>query len=50
MKQGKCPTKRQAILIKTYGLKHENWLIIKNLPGEMHLKHRETGRVKVLQT
>jgi len=48
MKQGKRPIKRQAILIKSYGLKHENWLIVKNLPDELHIAHRETGSKKVL--
>ncbi|MFD4707999.1 DUF6906 family protein [Gottfriedia sp. NPDC058432] len=48
IKQGKRPTKRQAILIRSYGFKHGNWLIVKNLLEELHIAHRETGSKKVL--
>lgn len=48
MKQGKRPTRRQASLIKSYGLNSDNWLIVKNLPGELHISHRETGSKRVL--
>lgn len=48
MKHGKKPTVKQSTIIKKFGLNQENWLVIKNLPDELHIAHRETGRVKVI--
>lgn len=48
MKNGKKPTVKQAITIKKSGLNPANWLIVKNLQDELHIAHRETGRVKVI--
>lgn len=48
MKNGKRPTRKQKILIKQRGLNPENWLVMKNLPKEMHIVHRVTGKTKVL--
>jgi len=48
MKQGKRPTKKQSSLIQSYGLDHSNWLVVKNLPDELHISHRETGSLRVL--
>lgn len=49
MKQGKRPTKRQKTALAKMGLNPNNWLIVKNLPGCMHLKHRHTGRARVMK-
>lgn len=48
MKNGKRPSRNQRRLIVHAGLNPNNWLIIKNLPEEMHLVHRETGTQRVI--
>ncbi|WP_209121552.1 hypothetical protein [Alkalihalobacillus sp. BA299] len=48
MKNGKAPTKKQKIAIKEVGLNPNNWLVSKNLQEELHIVHRETGRLKVI--
>lgn len=48
MKQGKRPTKRQAILIKSCNLNPNNWLVFKNTDGKLHLVHRETGTKRII--
>lgn len=48
MKAGKRPTLRQKIAIKWAGLNPNNWLVFKNLPDELHIVHRQTGRTKVI--
>ena len=49
MKHGTKPTKAQHIFIKSYRLNPENWLVTKNLPGELHLVHRHTNTTKILK-
>jgi hypothetical protein len=48
MKHGKRPTRAQKKLIKATGLNPLNWLVVKNLPGELHLAHRHTNTARVL--
>lgn len=48
VKHGKKPTVKQTTIIKKSGLNQENWYIIKNLPDELHIAHRETGWMKVI--
>jgi hypothetical protein len=48
MKQGKKPTRNQKMLIKDAGLKPDNWLIVKNPSGELHMIHKETGTHRVI--
>ncbi|WP_412761269.1 DUF6906 family protein [Parageobacillus thermoglucosidasius] len=48
MKNGKKPTKRQKEIIKQARLNPDNWLVVKNLPDELHIVHRETGRQRVI--
>lgn len=48
MKSGKRPTRRQMAAIKWCGLNPDNWLVVKNLPDELHIVHRETGRLRVI--
>jgi len=49
LKHGKKPTKKQKLAIAAAKLNPNNWLITKNLPGELHLQHRFTGRPRVLK-
>jgi membrane-bound lytic murein transglycosylase MltF len=48
MKKGKKPTRNQKKLIKSAGLNPDNWFIVKNPSGELHLVHRETGTHRVI--
>lgn len=48
MKNGKNPTVRQKMLIKSCNLNPENWLIYKNIDGRLHLVHRNTGTTRVV--
>ncbi|WP_353053736.1 DUF6906 family protein [Bacillus thuringiensis] len=48
MKNGKKPTKREKILIKSQNLNPENWLIYKKVEGELHLVHRHTNSIRVI--
>jgi hypothetical protein len=48
MKKGLKPTKRQKIALERCGLKHDNWLVYKNVDGNLHLVHRETGTTRVI--
>jgi hypothetical protein len=49
MKQGRRPTRKQKLIIEAAGHNPDNWLVTKNLQGEMHLEHRDTGQSKVLK-
>lgn len=44
MKNGKKPTKKQAIFIKMHGLNWENWLVVKDTPDRMELLHRHSDK------
>ncbi|WP_042403573.1 hypothetical protein [Geomicrobium sp. JCM 19037] len=48
MKSGKRLTKAQKMLLTSYNLNYENWLVIKNLDHELHLVHRHTNNTRVL--
>ncbi|MBW3491812.1 hypothetical protein [Bacillus sp. FDAARGOS_1420] len=48
MKNGKNPTKRERIYIKSYDLNPDNWLIFKKVSNELHLVHRYTNTTKVI--
>ncbi|MFI8707111.1 DUF6906 family protein [Bacillus sp. NPDC077411] len=48
MKNGKKPTKREKIHIKSYNLNPDNWLIYKKVDGELHLVHRNTFVKRVI--
>ena len=45
----KRPTRKQSILISESGLRPENWLVIKNPVGMLHIRHRKTGTLKVIK-
>lgn len=49
MKQGKRPTRKQKLIIEAANYNPDDWLVTKNLPGELHLEHRDTGQGKVLK-
>ena len=46
MKNGKNPTKRQKMLIKSCNLNPDNWLVYKVIDGRLHLIHRATGTTR----
>lgn len=48
MKHGKKPTLKQKELIKELKLKAENWLVVKNLPGEMHIVNRKSNKIRIV--
>ncbi|MGG4462621.1 hypothetical protein ABEO79_00180 [Micromonospora provocatoris] len=48
MKKGKRPTLKQIVLLKSSNLDHEEWLVVKNLPEELHIVHRKTGILRIL--
>ncbi|MGH0487439.1 DUF6906 family protein [Bacillus mycoides] len=48
MKNSKNPTKREKILIKSYNLNPDNWLIYKKVDNELHLVHRYANSIRVI--
>lgn len=46
---GKRLQRWMKVLLKKKGLVVANWLYVKNLPGELHLQHRLSGKVKILR-
>jgi hypothetical protein len=42
------PTKDQARVLEKNGLKALLWVVVKELPGSMIVKHRITGEFKVI--
>lgn len=46
MKNGKRPSKLQKQAMTAAGLKHDEWLVVKNLPSKLHLVHRVKGEIK----
>ncbi|WP_197059922.1 DUF6906 family protein [Bacillus sp. UNC322MFChir4.1] len=48
MKNGKNPTKKQKVLIESYNLNPNNWLIYKKVDNELHLIHRNTFATRVI--
>ena len=47
--RGLCPTRRQKILISSWGLNPANWLVVRTMPGEVHIEHRLSGKVRVVR-
>lgn len=50
MKNPKKPTRNQAIFISEQKpkLRHENWLVVKDTTVAMHIVHRVSNKVRVL--
>lgn len=46
MKHGKKPTVRQCELMRKWKLNPENWLVSKDTPEYMEVRHRLTDTVK----
>lgn len=44
MKNGKRPTRQQKKLLGKLGLNPMDWLVSKNMPGEMVIIHRHTNK------
>lgn len=42
------PSKDQAKILEKHGLKALLWVVVKELPGSMIVKHRVTGEFKVI--
>jgi hypothetical protein len=40
VKHGKKPSVRQCKLIQKWGLNPADWLVVKDLPTEIHIQHR----------
>ena len=49
--KGKRPTMKQKTLLRLRRLNPEAWLVIRNLfhQGELHIKHRESGRERIIK-
>ena len=46
---GKRPTKKQRIFLKSKKLNDENWLVCKDTPKEMMIKHRLSGKCRTIR-
>lgn len=49
MKNGKRPTRRQKQILNSAGLQCDNWLVVKNLPNELNIVHRMSGKPRKIQ-
>jgi hypothetical protein len=49
MKNGKRPTLNQKKIIDAARLNPADWLIVKNLPHQLHIIHRDTGNARVIE-
>ncbi|MBH0166256.1 hypothetical protein IHV12_15135 [Fictibacillus sp. 7GRE50] len=49
MKNGKRLTRQQKGVLEKAGLNSNNWLIYKNINGELHLIHRDTGNKRIIK-
>ena len=47
--RGKNPTRKQKILIKSWHLNLENWLVCKDTPEEMVIKHRYSDECRTIR-
>ena len=47
--RGTKPTKRQKIFLKEHRLNSDNWLICKDTPTEMVIKHRMSEKERILK-
>ena len=46
MRQGKAPTKKQCILIKSKKLDPKNWLVVLDNKEKLVIRHRESNLVR----
>ena len=47
--RGTKPTKRQMIFLKDHRLNGDIWVICKDTPVEMLIKHRTSGKERILK-
>ena len=48
MRQAKKLTRAQKIFIKSVGLNYENWLCVEDSPGRFIIRHKVSGKERVL--
>lgn len=46
--KGKKPTRQQRVILKERRLNPDNWLVLKNPPGKLHIQNRENKKIRVL--
>lgn len=46
--KGKKPTRQQKMIMKKRRLNPSNWLVIKNPTNQLHIQHRETRKIRIL--
>ncbi len=49
MKHAQRLKRRHKELLKKRGLVVQNWLYCKEVPGELHIVHRLSGKVRILK-
>lgn len=49
MKRGKRPTRAQKIVIASYRLQPENWLVVSEEKADMLLIHKHTGNTRIIK-
>ncbi len=49
MKNGKLPTKKQKLIIASKKLNPADWLVVKSLINELHIVHRHTDKLRVIE-
>jgi hypothetical protein len=48
MKHGQRPTRRQKQAITAAKLDPADWLVVKSLPQQLHIVHRNDGTAKII--
>lgn len=48
MKHGKRPTRRQKQAIAAADLNPAEWLVAKSLPRQLHIIHRDDGKIEII--
>ena len=48
MRQAKKPTRAQKILIHSWRLNSDNWLVVTDTPDAMTIRHRYSDRERVI--
>ena len=46
--KGKNPTRQQKKIMQERKLNPDEWLVLKNPSTELHIQHRETKKIKIL--
>ena len=47
--QGKRPTKKQKIFLRSKNLNYDNWLVCKDTSQEMVIKHRFSDKCRMIK-